>query len=136
MLQKQEILLTIFKKHIYTNFFFHKKAYSDNYFSTRDFSDRNVGDIKEEIDETNLLKALPDYITSILYNSIMQNILQSVSEGGKNVKIQDYRKLSKVDSHKNKKDYKQDCRPAPAYFSPEYRNFHQHKQTVKNETTV
>ena len=31
---------------------------------------------------------------------------------------------------------KQDGRLAPAYFSPEYKNFDQHMQTVKNETTV
>ena len=30
----------------------------------------------------------------------------------------------------------QDGRLAPAYFSPEYKNFDQHMQTVKNETTV
>ena len=31
---------------------------------------------------------------------------------------------------------KQDGRLAPAYFSPEYKNFDQQMQTVKNETTV
>ena len=30
---------------------------------------------------------------------------------------------------------KQDSRLAPAYFSPEYKYFDQHLQTVKNETT-
>ena len=30
----------------------------------------------------------------------------------------------------------QDGRLASAYFSPEYKNFDQHMQTVKNETTV
>ena len=31
---------------------------------------------------------------------------------------------------------RQDVRIAPAYFSPEYKYFDQHLQTVKNETTV
>ena len=31
---------------------------------------------------------------------------------------------------------KQDGRLAPAYFSPEYKYFDQHLQTVKNEATV
>ena len=33
-------------------------------------------------------------------------------------------------------NFKQDGRLAPAYFSPEYKYFDQHLQTVKNETTV
>ena len=31
---------------------------------------------------------------------------------------------------------KQDCRLAPAHFSPNYESFHQFLQTVKNKTTV
>ena len=31
---------------------------------------------------------------------------------------------------------KQDCRLAPAYFSPNYKDFDQLLQTVKNKTTV
>ena len=31
---------------------------------------------------------------------------------------------------------KQDGRLAPPYFSPEYKYFDQHLQTVKNDTTV
>ena len=51
----------------------------------------------------------------------------------KNVKRVVWQKQPKLPFQKK---LKQNGQLAPAYFSPEYKYFHQHLQTVKNETTV
>ena len=47
-----------------------------------------------------------------------------------------YLQASTAGENKPEKNSEQDGRLAPAYFSPEYINFDQDLQTVKNETTV
>ena len=52
--------------------------------------------------------------------------------------LRTYKHFEETLSHMTKRwgNCKQDGRLAPAYFSPEYKYFDQHLQTVKNETTV